>query len=143
MKKKVIYVVLCTERGGEKVFDRADNFTYIGLFQKPSDAVKKINDCLLKKKEAIAQHYDNLLQEIQSEINGAIIELTTEKEPETHHLLKVAIEQMEEKMRYFESNKVPEMLVQNDENGMLREITAKDEYLGWICSFDIIPETIE
>lgn len=145
MKEKVMpYVVTCSE------FDRNTNLVespihleVIGLFASIDTATSEINKTLLKRKEKITAHYNDLLERNQQEINDTIHELAGETDPQNRESLRYAIQTLEEDQRFYEASKVPEMLIENGPDGELCEITARDDRLGWICAFDIIKMEIK
>ena len=143
MEKENLLVVTCLEIDKEgKISNSEINYEVIGIFKNIEKVSEEINKRLLKKKETVARYYEKELATLQEEINQNISELANEKDPDAQEILRYTIETLTEKQKQYESSKVFDTFIANDNNGELSEITAKDDSLGWICAFDIQKQTI-
>ena len=112
-------------------------------------AENDINLDLLKRIEKIKAFYDYNLAEFEKEINSAIgmlADLVKERgvmDEKTEADLKRRIDQLRKLQDRYRSNRIPEILIQKDEEGRIYEITARDETNNWTCSYDIMQMIIQ
>lgn len=109
----------------------------IGLYHRLEDATADINRCYLERMKALRDYYEEMCRRIQQETAEVISEIATDPDPVNREFLRESIADLGEKEKEYRSNMVPEMLVLDDEDGDLCEITARDDRLDWTCSFDI------
>lgn len=143
-------VVNCTETNpGCRICNVSHAFETLGLYHSMGKAENDINLDLLKRIEKIKAFYDYNLAEFEKEINSAIgmlADLVKEHgvmDEKTKADLKGRINQLRKLQDRYRSNRIPEILIQKDEEGRIYEITARDETNNWTCSYDIMQMIIQ
>lgn len=144
MEKQRIYAVSCSETDrDEKVIDTPCRMEVAGLFLSIASATREVNRIIIEKMKTLSNLYDELLSQIQEELSQCTRELAFEDDPKTQEILRYSIARFQEIQKTYEANKVPEMLIENSEDGTICRVTAKDDYIGWLCVFEITPMEVK
>lgn len=140
---QLFYAVVKTETDRDCTVIRTEtDVRFLGGFETIEKAQTAINEDLKEKRFAVENHYAGMAAPVEKELSETIHEIATEKDPEIVAMLKNVAETLSARLTHYRES-TPEYLVEHDADGNLCEVSARDESLGWLCCYDIIPSEIQ
>lgn len=120
-----------------QICDAPYNLEIVGAYRNIKDATTEMNKKLVQRRAKLIEFYNKKCAVIREEMSRTIDELAAEPSAAQQGVLRIIIESLEEKEREYCDAMVPELLIVNDEDGDLREISVHDERAGWTCTLEI------
>lgn len=139
-KGTVLFAVTCTETDPScTLCPEPCSLAVLGLFPDETSAVGCANRVLVSRRKKIADYYEDLCGKTAEESAAVIAELTATETEEERSIKQYILEQLRKQEQQYRTAMVPDLLVVNDEEGRLCEITARDESIDWTCCIEIKP----
>lgn len=133
-----LLVVTCKETDPSCIICKdPSNLSVCGLFTTQAEAAACANTILVARRRKLAAYYEGLCAEISKESSNIIAELADERDPDERSIKQFVLDQLRKQEQQHLASMVPDLLLLNDAEGRLCEVTARDESLDWTCCIEI------
>ena len=135
--KKVLVLSIKETDEYMQICDAPYNLEVVGVYADIKEAAAEMNRKLVQRRAKLIEFYNRKCHDIREEMSQTIDDLANEPSVAQQGILRIIIDTLQEKEREYCDAMVPELLIVNDEEGDIREISVKDERAGWTCTLEV------